>query len=435
MLEQVTPTAGLRPNTASARAATILSVATELPPTRLTSAELADRLGITEEWILARTGIRERRQAADHERLTDYAARAGAGALDAAGVHAEDLDLVIVGTMTSDELTPNTAPLVAHALGARRAGAFDLGAACMAFLSGLSVGAAQIETGRAERVLLIGADFITRITNYEDRRSAPLFADAAGAVVLGAGDGGPGAIGPIVLGADGSHGHAITAAHEDRKLQMDGTEVYRHAVARMSEVTLEAVARAGLTLDRDRPVRLPPGQRADHARARRAARAAERAGRRLHRVARQRLRRDAPRGARHGAAGRPAPARSARSALRVRRRLHVGGRRDRMGGGVNGCALVTGASRGIGAAIAVALARDGWPVGVNYRTERERAAEVVDSITSEGGRAMAVAGDVSDPRAPDALFDGVGGGVRRSRARSHQQCRHRPRRPRADARR
>jgi 3-oxoacyl-[acyl-carrier-protein] synthase-3 len=229
--------------------ATILSVATELPAGILTSAELAGQLGISEDWILTRTGIRERRRAAADERLTDYATRAAAAALHAAEVDARDLDLVIVGTMTQDELTPNTAPLVADALGAQRAGAFDVGAACTAFLSGLALGAAQIESGRARYVLLVGADFITRITDYEDPRSAPLFADAAGAAVLAPGDGGNGEIGPIVLGADGSHGQTITAAHADRKLRMDGPEVYRNAVARMSEVTLEAVERAGSTLD------------------------------------------------------------------------------------------------------------------------------------------------------------------------------------------
>ncbi len=157
----------------------------ELPPGRLTSAELAAQFGIEEDWIISRTGIRERRRAEPDERLTDYAIRAGAAALETAGVDAAELDLVIVATMTQDELTPNAAPLVAHGLGATRAGAFDVGAACTAFLTGLSVGAAQIESGRAKRVLLVGADFITRITDYEDQRSAPLFADGAGAVVLG----------------------------------------------------------------------------------------------------------------------------------------------------------------------------------------------------------------------------------------------------------
>ncbi len=230
------------------RHATILSVASELPAGRLTSAELAEHLGIEEEWILSRTGIRERRQAAPDERLTDYATRVGAAALERAGVEAADVDLVIAATMSQDELTPNTAPLVAHALGATRAGAFDVGAACTAFLSGLSVGAAQIESGRARRVLLIGADFITRITNYDDPKSAPLFADGAGAVVLGEARDGGAAVGPIVLGSDGSHGDALVARHHDRKLEMDGPMVFKHAIRRMSEVTVQAVAEAGLEL-------------------------------------------------------------------------------------------------------------------------------------------------------------------------------------------
>ena len=229
--------------------ASILSVATELPPGRLTSAELAERLGITEQWILSRTGIRERRRAGPDERLADYAARAGRRALERAQVEAADLDLVIVATMSQDELTPNTAPLVAHALGADRAGAFDVGAACTAFLSGLAVGTAQIESGRADRILLVGADFLTRITNYDDRRSAPLFADAAGAAVLGRAQNGCGGIGPIVLGADGSHAATLTADHSDRLIRMDGPEVFRHAVARMSEVTLAAVDRSGWSLE------------------------------------------------------------------------------------------------------------------------------------------------------------------------------------------
>jgi 3-oxoacyl-[acyl-carrier-protein] synthase-3 len=229
--------------------ASIQSIAVELPPGRLTSAQVAERLGISEEWILSRTGIRERPVAGLDERLSDYAARAGAAALERAGVDAADLDLVIVATLSQDELTPNTAPLVAHALGAHRAGAFDVGAACTAFLSAVSIAAAEIESGRCGWVLVIGADFVSRLINWEDKKSAPLFGDAAGAAVLGPAAGEHGAIGPIVLGADGSQGAAITIEHSDRKIQMDGTVVYKHAVARMTEVTLAAVERAGLTLE------------------------------------------------------------------------------------------------------------------------------------------------------------------------------------------
>jgi 3-oxoacyl-[acyl-carrier-protein] synthase-3 len=233
------------------RAASILSVATELPERRVTSAEIAARLGIPEEWILTRTGIRERRQARADERLSDYCARAGASALARAGVDPLDLDLVLVATLSQDELTPNTAPLVAHALGAERAGAIDVGAACTAFLSGLDLAAAQIESGRADRVLLCGADFITRITNYDDKMTAPLFADAAGAAVLGAveRDGDDGFIGPIVLGADGSHACTIFAKHETRLIEMDGPEVFRNAVTRMTEATMQAIELAGVSLD------------------------------------------------------------------------------------------------------------------------------------------------------------------------------------------
>ncbi len=249
MLDASLSPAQARAPLSAAGAASILSVATELPEGRLTSATLAERYGVSEEWIMARTGIRERRQAAPEERISDYAARAGALALQAAHVDPADVDLVIVGTMTPDELTPNTAPLVAHELGANRAGALDVGAACTAFLAGLALGAAQIESRRAELVLLVGADFITRIADYQDRRSAPLFADAAGAVVLGPANGAHGVIGPIVLGADGSHADTIFATHAERKLRLDGPEVYRNAVARMAAVTLEAAARAELSLE------------------------------------------------------------------------------------------------------------------------------------------------------------------------------------------
>ena len=244
MVSPAWPAAGSR----SVTPATILSVAVELPPDRLTSADLAEQLGVTEEWIVARTGIRERRRARPDERLSDYATRAGAAALRAAGVDAAQLDLVIVATLSQDELTPNTAPIVAHNLGAHRAGAFDVGAACTAFLTALAQGAAQIESGRAEHVLVVGADFVTRLVDYTDKRSAPLFADAAGAVILGPGDAQRGSIGPIVLGADGSHAGTLFATIAERKVRMDGPEVFRHAVARMSEVTVDAVARAGLTL-------------------------------------------------------------------------------------------------------------------------------------------------------------------------------------------
>ena len=247
-LDQRAPLAG-GPARTAVRAAPY-AVAVEVPPGRLTSAELSEQLGVSEEWIISRTGIRVRPVAGPDERLSDYASRVGSSALERAGVDPMDLDLVIVATMTQDELTPNAAPLVAHAIGAHRAGAFDVGAACTAWLSSVAAATAQIETGRSRFVLVIGADFITRINDWEDKRTAALFADGAGAVVFGPAAGEYGAVGPIVLGSDGSSvARSIVARHADRRLSMDGPEVYRHAVARMAEAALAAAARAELTFD------------------------------------------------------------------------------------------------------------------------------------------------------------------------------------------
>jgi 3-oxoacyl-[acyl-carrier-protein] synthase III len=229
------------------RHAEILSVGVELPAGRITNEQLAEQLGVSEQWIVSRTGIRERRQAGPEERLSDYATAATRSALERAGVAAADVDLVLVATTTPDELQPNTAPIVAHELGTAGAGAFDIGSGCTGFLSALAMAAGQIETGRAERAVVIGADFITRINNYDDRRIGPLFADGAGAVVLG--EARNGIVGPIVLGSDGSHARTILVTHEERKIHMDGPEVFRHAVNRMGEATTRALERSGLKLE------------------------------------------------------------------------------------------------------------------------------------------------------------------------------------------
>lgn len=239
--------AGDRP---ALRGAALRSVATALPPTVVANDEIAARIGKTDDWIYTRTGIRERRHARPEERLSDYAAAAGRAALERAGVDAADLDLVLVATLTADEVTPNAAPLVATALGAERAGAIDVGAACTSFVSAVALAAAQIECGRAERVLVIGADFVSRITDHDSKATAMLFADGAGAVVMTPTQAGEvGAIGPILLRADGSEPEILYATHAERKLQMDGHATFKHAVNRMAEITREAVAAAGLTLE------------------------------------------------------------------------------------------------------------------------------------------------------------------------------------------
>jgi 3-oxoacyl-[acyl-carrier-protein] synthase-3 len=231
---------------APARIARIIGLGHKLPDRVVPNGPIADRIGVDAEWIVRRTGIRERRYAAPDERTTDLALAAARRALSDAGLKASDIDLVLVATMTPDELTPNTAPLVADALGLKVA-AFDVGAACTGWLSALSTGAAQIETGRAQRVLVIGAETLSRITNPDDKRTASLFGDGAGAVVLS--PEGDGAIGPILLASDGSMGDTITATHAERMLIMDGHTTFNMAVKVLSDSTAEAVERAGLELD------------------------------------------------------------------------------------------------------------------------------------------------------------------------------------------
>ncbi len=229
--------------------AAIVSLAMAVPDRVVTNATVAEHAGVTEQWIVHRTGVHERRHVSDGERLQDLAAAAGRQALEQAELPAGAIDLVLVATVGADELLPNAAPLVANHLGADRAGTMDVGAACTGFLSALSLAAAQVESGRCEHVLVIGADVLSRFTDKSDRGTAALFADGAGAVVVGPADGGPGLIGHIALHADGVGGAAIRASHEDGIIHMQGHDTFKAAVHRLSESTIEAVDRVGLELD------------------------------------------------------------------------------------------------------------------------------------------------------------------------------------------
>jgi 3-oxoacyl-[acyl-carrier-protein] synthase III len=231
---------------APARTARVVGLGHRLPDRVVPNGPIAERIGVDSEWIVRRTGIRERRYAAPDERTVDLALAAARRALSDAGLKPADIDLVLVATMTPDELTPNTAPLVAEALGLRVA-AYDIGSACTGWLSALSVGAGQIETGRAEHVLVIGAETLSRITNLDDKRTASLFGDCAGAVVLS--PDGEGVIGPILLASDGSMGDTITATHTERMLIMDGHTTFNMAVKVLADSTVQACERAGLGLD------------------------------------------------------------------------------------------------------------------------------------------------------------------------------------------
>jgi 3-oxoacyl-[acyl-carrier-protein] synthase-3 len=224
----------------------VAAIAAELPARVVENEQIAGPLGIDSDWISSRTGVRRRRMATG-ESLVDLAARAGSRALALSGTDPAEIDLVLVATFTPDQLQPHAAPQVADRLGASSAGAIDVGAACTGFLSGLSLAAAQLEAGRARSVLVVGAELMSRVTDYGDRRTAGLFGDGAGAAVVAAG--GPGEIGEIVLRSDGSHADLIHASHDDRLLRMDGRATFRAAVAAMSDVTLEVVSDAGLSTD------------------------------------------------------------------------------------------------------------------------------------------------------------------------------------------
>ena len=231
------------------RAAALASVAMAMPERVVTNETVAAGAGVTEQWIVHRTGVHERRHVSEGERLQDLASAAGRRALDEAGVAPEDVDLVLVATLAADEITPNCAPLVAHDLGATRAGAMDVSAACTGFLSALALAASQVEGGRADNVLVIGADVLSRFVDPTDRGTAALFADGAGAALVAPAEEGQGRIGHIVLHADGSGARAIRATHDEQVIHMQGHDTFKSAVLRMSEATVEATERAGLELD------------------------------------------------------------------------------------------------------------------------------------------------------------------------------------------
>ena len=229
------------------RTAGIVGLGTALPERRVSSAEVGELVGVTAEWIERRTGISERRYAAPGQRVSDLAADAGRIALSDAGVDATEVDMVLVATVAADEITPGAAPLVAYELGAVNAAAMDVGAACTGVIAGLAHATSWIEAGRGRHVLVIGAEILTRLTDFGDRRTAPLFGDGAGAMVVSLDA--DGQIGPFVFGSDGSRAGAIRATRERGLLEMEGHETFLQAVHRLSACTVEVVDHAGLTLE------------------------------------------------------------------------------------------------------------------------------------------------------------------------------------------
>jgi 3-oxoacyl-[acyl-carrier-protein] synthase III len=229
------------------RGAAVASLATALPGRLVPNAPIAEHLGIDESWIVQRTGVVERRIAAPGESVVSLAADAGRRALDDAGVVPAELDLVVVATMSHDKLTPHSSSMVASDIGATRAGAVDMNAACTGFLSALSMGTSQIESGRADSVLVIGADVLSPLTDRDDRSTAALFGDGAGAFVVRPTES-PGRIGPVVLGADGESAGLINCDRDVGLIHMKGPDTFREAVDRLSEATLDALNAAGRSL-------------------------------------------------------------------------------------------------------------------------------------------------------------------------------------------
>ena len=234
-----------------------------LPKRVMPNSELAELVDTSDEWIRARTGIGERRVAAPEETTCSLAVHAARQALERAQVAPEALDLIILATCTPDYSNmPATASLVQDALGAPRAGAFDLNAVCSGFLYGLATGSQFIVSGAYQSVLVIGAEVFTRILDWQDRSTCVLFGDAAGAVVLQASDV-PGGLLSFVLGSDGAGACSLyvpaggsrqppsaeTVAAREHYVKMQGRDVFRFATRVLPESVLQAVEAANLTTD------------------------------------------------------------------------------------------------------------------------------------------------------------------------------------------
>lgn len=231
-----------------------------VPERILTNAELAARVDTSDEWIVSRTGIRERRIAAENEFTSHMATHAARKALEDAGLAAADLELIIVATITPDTPTPATACYVQQNIGAHKAVAFDISAACSGFLYAMKMAKRLIASGAFNNAIVIGAEKLSHITNWEDRATCVLFGDGAGAAVLRRAEPGEGAVLATEMGTDGSLTHIlnvpgggtacpITAANVNNHLAtltMLGKEVFKHAVTRMKEAAEIVIERAGL---------------------------------------------------------------------------------------------------------------------------------------------------------------------------------------------
>ncbi|MBC8359301.1 MAG: ketoacyl-ACP synthase III [Candidatus Aminicenantes bacterium] len=230
-----------------------------VPDKILTNADLEKMVDTSDEWIISRTGIKERRVASEDQATSDLAIEAGREALNSAGLKAKDIDLIIVGTSTPDTIFPSTGCWVQKGLGAGNVPAFDISAGCTGFLYGMILAEGLILSGAHKRILLIGGELLTKITNWEDRNTCVLFGDGAGAVVLEESDDESGMLSSYWK-ADGNLGELLyqpaggsripatdqSVAQRLHYLHMKGNEVFKHAVKKMGEAAVEALKSAGL---------------------------------------------------------------------------------------------------------------------------------------------------------------------------------------------
>lgn len=236
------------------RRAAILGTGSALPARRVSNAELAQTVDTTDEWIVERTGIRFRHIAGPDETTATLATAAAQKALEAAGMAADAIDLIVLATATPDQTFPSSATKVQAALGINDCIAFDVQAVCSGFLYAVSVAESMIRAGSANTALVIGSETFSRILDWEDRNTCVLFGDGAGAIVLGASEGESGIL-ATKLHADGRHNELLyvdggpSTTGTVGKLRMKGREVFRHAVVNLSNVLGETLSAANLTAE------------------------------------------------------------------------------------------------------------------------------------------------------------------------------------------
>lgn len=237
----------------------ILGIGSYVPEQIVTNFELEKKMDTSDKWIVERTGISERRVIKKGQATSDLATKAAEKALQDAGVTAEELDLIIVGTVTPDMVFPSVACLVQQNIKAINAAAFDLTAVCSGFIYGVATASSFIKAGTYKKVLVIGAESLSTITNWTDRNTAILFGDGAGAVVLGEVDPGYGILG-MDLGAEGNGGHLLMVPAGGSRtpttketieqglhfIHMDGNEVFKFAIKIMGETVKKALENAKL---------------------------------------------------------------------------------------------------------------------------------------------------------------------------------------------